>query len=219
MAVSRFSKLIRFMTTLCVMIPLVSCILNQGQTLLDAARTTATGQMWSRWSDCRATYGDPSEIMGGVARANPAWQKANLVRVRLPWRAHAAWDKGLAIRSLQVHRLAAPSLQRALEAVWMRAGESQAEIDRLGLSSIGGGYNWRPVRKGAQLSTHAYGCAVDFDPHRNALGDSQPNLAASENRYVIEAFRQEGWVWGGQWPTPDGMHFQAARVTEGEKSF
>jgi len=175
--------------------------------MLEAAHTPVSA--WQGWRDCRSEYGNPTEIVGGVARASPEWERANLVMVRLPWRAHAAWDHGLAIRSLQVHRLAAPSLQRALGAVWLRAGQSQAEIDRLGLSSIGGGYNWRPVRNGAQLSTHAYGCAVDFDPDRNALGDHAPNFAAPENRYVIEAFRGEGWLWGGNWPTPDGMHFQA----------
>lgn len=206
------------MAALCVMIPLVSCSLNQGRTVLDAVRAPASGA-WPDWRDCRSTYGDPTEMVDGKARANPDWEKANLVMVRLPWRAHAAWDHSLTIRSLQVHRLAAPSLQRALAAVWLRAGQSQAEIDRLGLSLIGGGYNWRPVRNGAQLSAHAYGCAVDFDPDRNALGDARPNFAAPENRYVIDAFRREGWLWGGNWPTPDGMHFQATQVTDGVTAF
>lgn len=187
----------------CAVFAFVSCSTQR------SGLTVLRPSTWAGLSDCRTTYGDPSLMEGGVAKANPAWEKANLVMVRLPWRAHAAWNPKLTIRSLQVHRLAAPSLQRAMAAIWMQAGESQAEIDRLGLSSIGGGYNWRPIRSGGALSTHAYGCAVDFDPDRNALGDTAPNFALPQNRYVIEAFRTEGWRWGGAWPTPDGMHFQA----------
>jgi hypothetical protein len=27
---------------------------------------------------------------------------------------------------------------------------------------------------------------------------------------VVKLFAAEGWVWGGPWSKPDGMHFQAA---------
>mgnify|MGYP001553412512 CR=1 FL=1 len=155
-------------------------------------------------SDCRASAGSPAESQD--------WKSGNLVMVNLPWRAHAAWDRKVAITALQVHRSAAPSLVRALNTIWLQTGHNQAEIDRLGLSAIGGGFNYRPVRDGVKLSAHAYGCAVDFDPDRNALGDTSPNFALAENRYVIDAFREEGWAWGGQWRRPDGMHFQAGRV-------
>ncbi len=116
------------------------------------------------------------------------------------------------MKGLQVHRLAAPSLQAALNLIWEQTGHSQAEIDRVGLSAIGGGFNWRPVRDGAGLSAHAYGCAVDFDPDRNAMGNDAPNFSQPENRYVIDDFRKAGWVWGGTWERPDGMHFQAATI-------
>jgi len=164
---------------------------------------------WPMYRDCRTAYGDPTAMIAGKARPNPQWQAENLVPVAIPWKAHAAWNPKLAIKDLQVHRLAAPSLERALAAIWAGAGRSQAEIDRVGLSSIGGGYNWRQNRGGFGLSAHAYGCAVDFDPSRNAMGDKTPYLAEDANRYVIEAFRAQGWMWGGAWPHPDGMHFQA----------
>lgn len=178
-----------------------------------AERTTAA---FPAYVDCRRTFGEPARVTGTGVSADPQWVADNLVTVRLPWKAHAAWDATLPIRTLQVHRLAAPSLERALDRIWTEAGQSQTEIRRLGLDAVGGGYNFRPIRtsQGAsgRLSTHAYGCAVDFDPARNALGDAEPNLALPENRYVIDAFRAEGWVWGGHWPQPDGMHFQAARL-------
>jgi len=189
-----------------------------GVTGLMAVRSDALRQVmavatepgnWPLYGDCRAAYGNPTAIVAGKARPDPRWQADNLVTVPLPWKAHAAWNPKLAITGLQVHRLAAPSLKRALDTIWNDTGRSQREIDRIGLSSIGGGYNWRPNRGGGGLSAHAYGCAVDFDPSRNAMGDTTPNLAADANRYVVDAFRAEGWMWGGNWPNPDGMHFQA----------
>lgn len=180
--------------------------------VFDAIKTVPKDVKWQAWTDCRSTYGDPTTVVNGKVRANPQWQADNLVMVKLPWKARAAWNSKLRISSLQVHKNAAPSLERALNAIWQEAGRSQTEIDRVGLSSVGGGYNFRENRNNAGLSTHAYGCAVDFDPNRNALGDDTPNLALPENRYVIDAFREQGWAWGGNWRHPDGMHFQAAYV-------
>ncbi|MBW8881294.1 MAG: M15 family metallopeptidase [Asticcacaulis sp.] len=162
--------------------------------------------------DCRTAAGTPGVTVKGVGHASHGWEASNLVMVNLPWRAHAAWDPRIAIPAVQVNRNAAPSLVRALNTIWLQAGQNQAEIDRLGLSAIGGGYNYRPMRDGERLSAHAYGCAVDFDPDRNAMGDKSPNFAQAENRYVIDAFRGEGWSWGGVWGRPDGMDFQAGRV-------
>ena len=214
------SKLTAPLIALTCLLFVVGCSMHRADSL--AVRTllgedTSTSEadkkpLWVPWSDCRTTFGNPTVVVKGVAKADGQWQADNLVMVRLPWKAHAAWNRKLPMKALQVHRLAAPSLTRALNTVWLRAGKRQAEIDRLGLSSVGGGYNWRTNRKGAGLSTHAYGCAVDFDPDRNGLGDDTPNLALAENHYVVEAFRQEGWSWGGSWRHPDGMHFQAARV-------
>jgi hypothetical protein len=25
-------------------------------------------------------------------------------------------------------------------------------------------------------------------------------------------FKEEGWIWGGEWSPPDAMHVQAARI-------
>jgi hypothetical protein len=159
--------------------------------------------MWPLQSEMRAFYGDP-----GRTAANAKWEAANLVTVPLPWVAVASWDNQLKITKLRVHKLVAPSLSRVLEAIWSACGRSQSEIDKIGMNQVGGGYNFRPSRSGTMLSTHAYGAAVDFDPARNGMGDKTP---AMDSR-VIAAFEKEGWVWGGRWLSPDGMHFQAARV-------
>lgn len=170
---------------------------------------------WPLQSECKTFYGDPVKIVDSVPQANPAWERLNLVNVPLPWHAVASWDAHLPIGSLRVHKACQLSLVHVVNTLWAHAvaiGAGQAEIDRVGLSRIGGGYNFRPSRTGHMLSMHAYGCAVDFDPVRNDLGDHHPNFGRPENRWVVDAFAAEGWTWGGQWSNPDGMHFQAARV-------
>ncbi len=184
------------------------------QAIIKKVETVLAAPVLQPRGDCRKSLGNPTLSTNGVDEANRQWEARNLVVVTLPWKAHAAWNPKLPMKGLQVHRLAAPSLQAALNLIWEQSGHSQAEIDRVGLSAIGGGFNWRPVRDGEGLSAHAYGCAVDFDPDRNAMGDDAPNFSRPENRYVVEDFQKSGWIWGGAWPRPDGMHFQAATIAK-----
>jgi hypothetical protein len=72
---------------------------------------------------------------------------------------------------------------------------------------LGGTYNFRPIRGGRALSTHAYGIAIDIDPASNGLGDTTPAMPA----WVVQAFERRGWVWGGRFSRVDGMHFQRAK--------
>lgn len=165
---------------------------------------------WPKQSDVAAYYGNNIKVTKGVAGPDPAWEKANLVMVALPWKACASWDKTITIKSLRVHSKVAESLTRILNAIWYAFGKSQKAIEAVNLHLIGGGYNWRQMRGKSVLSMHAYGCAVDLDPDHNALHDPSP---AMDHR-IVDAFKAEGWVWGGDWSpaSRDGMHFQAALV-------
>lgn len=146
----------------------------------------------------------------GPSGPDPIWESASLVTVQLPWRAQASWDKNIKIKSLRLHRRCADSLKRVLTLIWKEFGENQTAIERAGMHLIGGGYNWRAMRGKDILSMHSYGCAVDFDPVHNALGNQNPAM----NPRVVAAFESEGWTWGGRWSPKarDGMHFQAASV-------
>lgn len=155
---------------------------------------------WPLQRDCAKFYGDPRTKAGN---ASAKWESTNLVIIPCPW--VLRYD-GKPVKGIRIHRKCAESLARVLDAIWQRVGRSQAEIDRIGMSIYGGSYNFRPVRGGASLSMHAYGCAVDFDPPRNGLGNKSPAM----DRRVIEEFEREGWEWGGHWSRTDGMHFQAA---------
>ena len=152
-------------------------------------------------------YGDPR---GANGRVDPKWEASNIVRVEFPWDAVLAWDTHTRVRTARVHRLCAKSLERVLASIWVASGRSQETIRKWGMHLYGGAYEFRQVRGGTSLSSHSWGCAIDFDPLRNALGDKTPNFANIPE--VLAAFDAEGWTWGGKWSRPDGMHWQAASV-------
>lgn len=153
---------------------------------------------WPKQSECPTFYGNPRDKEF----------ESNLVAVPFPWMAVTAWD-GKPVKGARVHRKCARSLERIFAILWSAAGQSQDTINEWGLNKFGGGYCFRQMRGSKRLSMHSYGCAVDFDPVRNAMG-RKGHL--SECFIVLAAFKAEGWVCGTDWKHPDPMHFQAARV-------
>lgn len=147
--------------------------------------------IWPVQSKCPQYYGSVSQV------------PSHLTLVKVPWK---IYFDGKPVEGIQIHKKCAASLQRVLNAIWKRLGESQAEIDRIGMSKFSGSYNPRKISGTNNWSMHAYGCAVDFDSANNWLGDTTPAM----DRRVVEEFEREGWEWGGHWKKPDGMHFQAA---------
>ena len=160
---------------------------------------------WPKPGEIIAFYGNPS---GPNASASSQWIKDNIVLVKSPWRLVTSWD-GMQVKGVSVHQKCGLSLRRVFDRIWLDAKQNQKTIEAWGMHLFGGGFNYRVVRGGSSLSMHAYGCAVDFDPARNGLGDSTPNFANVPE--VLKAFADEGWTWGGSWARPDGMHWQAAK--------
>lgn len=157
---------------------------------------------WPLQSQCDAFYGNP--------RLNlKLWESKNLTRIEPPFM--MAYD-GRAIKHIVVHKKCAESLLKVLGKIWDAAEKDQKKINEAGVSIYDGCYNFRNMRGSNRLSMHAYACAIDLDAGRNGLGNPSPRF----NRYpwVVDAFEQEGWVWGGRWSAKrrDGMHFQAARI-------
>lgn len=160
---------------------------------------------WPKQSECLSFYGNPRD---------KDFERKYLLMVKFPWLAVTAWD-GKPVIGATVHHKCADSLARILSAIWEAAGRSQDVINSWGMNKYGGGYCFRQMRGSKKLSMHAYGCAVDFDPVDNAMGDTTPEFAL--HPAVTKAFTDEGWVWGGNWRKNggkwiDGMHFQAAIV-------
>lgn len=164
------------------------------------------GKAWPRQSELSAFYGSPH---GRNGLSSPSWERENLVILPSPWALETSWS-GQAVRGIRIHRLCAESLASVLESIWRAASGDESKIRGWGMHLFGGSYSFRLMRGANALSAHAFGCAVDFDPARNGFGDPKPNFAAVPQ--VLRAFEEEGWVWGGNWKTRDGMHWQAARV-------
>lgn len=86
------------------------------------------------------------------------------------------------------------------------------------------GYNWRVIAGTQRKSYHAYGMAVDLVPHRYNGGWAYWRWAADGGvdewwrleigdrwqvpQTVIDAFEDEGFVWGGKWLFFDNVHFE-----------
>lgn len=161
---------------------------------------------WPAQNNCDAFYGNPR---GRNGQPSAKWERENLVPVVPPFQMFYA-DKP--IRTLKFHKKAAPALLKALQAISEAAKGDKKMLAACGASIFGGSYNFRLMRNSNRLSMHSWGCAIDFDPARNMLGDSTPNIA--KYPFVIKAFEDQGATWGGRWSGSgcDGMHFQFAHV-------
>jgi hypothetical protein len=164
---------------------------------------------WPLQKDCDSFYGNPRGVNG---QPSGQWERDNLTAITPPFRMTYA---GHPVRTIKVHRRCALSLLRVLGKIWEASGHNQETLDSWGASVFGGSYNFRLMRGLNTLSMHAYGCAIDLDPAHNGLHDRTPKF--TPNGAVVKAFKDEGWVWGGDWnsdgrssdePRCDGMHFR-----------
>jgi len=71
------------------------------------------------------------------------------------------------------------------------------------LRSVNGCYCYRNIRDTDRLSNHAHGTAIDINARWNGYG--QPS---TQSPILVWCFKQAGFLWGGDWKTPDAMHFE-----------
>lgn len=71
-----------------------------------------------------------------------------------------------------------------------------------------GCYNSRftAVPPGTRVSRHSWGIALDVNTANNGFGQ-EPH----QDRRLVKIMRTWGFVWGGPWLIPDGMHFEWTR--------
>lgn len=79
----------------------------------------------------------------------------------------------------------------------------------------GGSYCFRGMNNGKPnppASIHSLGLAFDVNVAYNPyVRDSYPDdgyRMRTNNHPIVKAFTSRGWVWGGNWSTPDYMHFE-----------
>lgn len=164
--------------------------------------------MASRWpKDNQAAliafYGEPGPAVS-----------QQLVSVVPPFKMFYA---GTPVARIMFHRLAAPSLKRALDTIWDYYERDQQKLDKLGVSKYSGAYNHRKVRGSeTKWSNHAYGAAIDLDAEHNGFGTGHGLMPTP----VVCAFKAAGFSWGGDYKNrTDPMHFELCDRGEPERTF
>ena len=140
----------------------------------------------------------------------PGFASRNLVRVAPPYAMHMG---GVHVPSIVVNKIAAGSLARVLLRITQLCGHSPSAITDNHCDCFSGSFVPRNIRGDTRISMHAVGLAVDFDAPRNPLGAHEEATFFKPNSPIVKAFKEEGWIWGGDWRSRrDAMHFQAAIV-------
>jgi D-alanyl-D-alanine carboxypeptidase len=131
-------------------------------------------------------------VADGYIESEAAWVRRNILTERVP-----------ILGEVTCHRALFPQLRAAL-ADAVRRGLA-GTIDP---SHYGGCYASRFVNRIPVLgiSHHAWGIAIDVNVAENPYG-APPN----QDPRLVAAFRRHGFLWGGDWLLPDGMHFEFGR--------
>lgn len=149
--------------------------------------------------EIKALYGDPQHIPG---KPDVEWERENLSTFQLPYPLRLSWDKDTLVSTVTAHKLVGEYICDALDEIGQYNGGWY--LDKFGYNRFGGIYNPRFKRGIDELSTHAWGIAIDLNPHLGPLGEE-----SKMPDFIVKAFTNRGFVWGGVFPRPDGMHFQA----------
>lgn len=158
--------------------------------------------IWPKQSQCFTKFGNPSL---------PTFRK-HLTTINPPF---PMWMGDIPIKRITVNKICSESLSRILHKIWEHYGKDKNLIKRAGVDVFSGAWAVRPMRGGRNLSMHAYGLAIDINAPENQLGwkPGYHSDSFTDDHPVVIFFKEEGWVWGGDWKSrPDGMHFQAAIV-------
>ncbi len=109
------------------------------------------------------------------------------------------------------HELAAEPLRRVVT----RLEPAVKENPKLKpfLTNIGGTFIWRKIARSKNLSTHAFGIAIDVNVDRAHYWRWQKRGEPLKwqnkiPQVVVDAFEAEGFIWGGRWLHYDTMHFE-----------
>lgn len=151
-----------------------------------------------------AAYGRPAEIINGKLVPDVQWERESIVPARLPW----VMPSENVMRVMRVHKKTVEQWIKLFSA-WSDA----KLLDRL--MTFNGGYNCR-MKRGHEastalkdLSTHAYGAAMDLNAPWNALGkEPAPKGERGSLVELVPIANACGFVWGGDFTRPDGMHFE-----------
>jgi hypothetical protein len=128
-----------------------------------------------------------------------------------PWRMFLAWNEAEEVHEFRCHQDVQQDLQHAFSNV--ADTHNAAEIQALGLHLYGGCFNHRNKRGSDELSTHAWGIAIDLNPGQNRLKwrSDRARFARPDARKFLDAFEAEGFYSLGRAKNFDYMHLQAVK--------
>ena len=128
------------------------------------------------------------------------WILANTTRIEPP----CALRDGLgqSLRSIPCHALIADALRAVL--VDLKGRSLCHLINTFDGCFVPRHMSWNPARS---LSHHSWGIAVDVNARLFPYGSHD-----RQNPQLIAAFHRGGFEWGGDWSTPDPMHFEIVSV-------
>ncbi|HXB22724.1 MAG TPA: M15 family metallopeptidase [Candidatus Solibacter sp.] len=167
--------------------------------------------------EIEAMFGNPANSNGAL---NAAWEAVNIQKIAPPegWRLFYQDHTGLKpVSGIAMHHLLKDTFVAVMADVWNVAKKQigdgatddaiRAWLHERRLDQHSGGFNFRPITGGHQLSLHAYGIAIDWDaghnPRRKPLTRTLPD-------WWYDIWKTHGWSDGRHFPTPDPMHVQFA---------
>lgn len=143
-----------------------------------------------------AIYGDVLKFRQEDGTLSAMWGATHLTRFKLP--GPIPYIDGGIVRQVLCHVLVWKELFGIFNTIYAQPEAWQS------INDYGGCFEFRRNRNDqSAISRHAWGIAVDIDVKDNpngAKGDMHPG--------VIKAFKDAGWVWGGDFHKPDPMHFE-----------
>lgn len=150
-----------------------------------------------------------AQIIKKYGVANPTG-KGYLVTITLPYPMRLAWDVKQKVKTIQCHKLIAGRLLNVFNDLLKTYGLKK--IQELGIDLYGGCFNYRKMRGGSSLSTHAWGISVDLDTERNKLHETHKTarFARPEYKAMIDIFYKHGFESLGRERDFDWQHFQTA---------
>jgi len=138
----------------------------------------------------------------------PNQEGTYLVTIDLPYPMRLAWDKKVKVKKMRCHKLVAQDFLNVFNELLETYGYEK--IVELGIDLFGGCFNFRAMRGGSDWSTHSWGIAIDLDPERNKLKetDRTARFARPEYKEMIDIFYKHGFISLGVEKNYDWMHFQ-----------
>lgn len=127
-----------------------------------------------------------------------SWASQNVVRIPL--------QLGTRTIRARCHKVVAAALQAVFQEI--TAAGLDTTIRYRGTNTTAGCFNAREARSlgstsGGSVSRHTWAIAMDFNTVSNCLG-----CVPTQDCRLVQIFRAHGFAWGGNFLTPDGMHFE-----------